>query len=133
MSKNETSVLNKTVKLIVAFLLANFALAGALHFFSPAVHVSEVQTREIKTPVENSDPPRAAVMNTTPDNPAMDSIEKFRDWVARDFEAALSWATEQPDSDKRNEMLEAACEQIAQNDPARAVMLAENFGLTMER
>jgi hypothetical protein len=122
--------LNKTEKLIVAFLLAFTALAGALHFLFPITHVPVVQTTQVATPATNSDAPREVVETPVTDDSAPDTLDKFREWAARDSGAALSWAAEQSDSEKRNEWLEAACDQIAQTDPARAVVLADNFGLT---
>ena len=114
----------------MAFLLAFTALAGALHFLVPITRVAEVQTVEAETPIANSDEPREVVANPVTAESTPDTFDKFREWAARDVGAALSWAAEQSESDKRNEMLELACDQIAQTDPARAVVLADNFGLT---
>ena len=114
----------------MAFLLAFTTLAGALHFLFPVARVPEVQATNVVTAVADSDAPPEAVANPAAEDLAPRSNDKFREWVARDAGAALSWAAEQPESDQRTEMLELACDQIAQNDPARAVMLADNFALT---
>jgi hypothetical protein len=124
--------LNKTEKFIVAFLLANIALAGALHFLMPAVHPA---TR-LATPV-------VEVVTANPENEIVPTVEanapqvapsdptaELRDWIARDPHAAIEWAVQQPLGEKRAEVLEAACFEIANVNPAEAVALAEKYALT---
>ncbi|MBW8865584.1 MAG: hypothetical protein JF609_11830, partial [Verrucomicrobia bacterium] len=122
--------MNKTEKLIVTFLLANIALAGAFHFLLPATSVASIpKTQPAHPSVATVHKAGAAIANVNFAT-APDSLDKFRDWARQDSGAALEWASRQPDSDRRTEMLEAACFQIAQDDPARAVILADNLNLT---
>jgi len=124
--------LNKTEKIIVAFLLANIALAGALHFFrhvQPAISAAKVEI--VKSPAKEAD---SSVVFTPPafasDN-SPDSLDQFRRWARQDPSAAWNWVLSQPDDDHRVEMLEEVCCQIAEDgDPARAVTLADNLHLT---
>lgn len=116
----------------MAFLLANIALAGALHFFSPvkpAIPVAEhetVKSSAVEMPSNTSIPTRTAF---TFDGSSED-LNQFRQWVKKDPGAAWDWALKQPDNDRRVELLEAMCYEIAQDgDPARAVTLADNLRL----
>jgi len=120
----------------VAFLLANFALAGALHFFppvKPAVSVAKSET--VKSPADKANEEVSNTSVSTPttftsDTPP-DSLEQLRQWAKRDPSAAWDWALKQPDDDRRVEMLEELCYQLAQDgDPARAVALADKLNLT---
>ncbi len=130
--------MNKTEKLIVAFLLANIALAGALHFFSPVKSaVAAAKSEPVNIPANPAGEPvsNEAVVSmpvaSPSDAPSDYSLEQFRQWAKRDPNAAWDWALKQPDGDRRVEMLEELCFQIAENgDPARAVALADNLHLT---
>jgi hypothetical protein len=126
--------LNKTEKLIVAFLLANFALAGALHFF-PTVTPAVTGAKSEPVIIPASEPVSNDSVVSTPvafpyDAPSDYSLEKFRQWAKRDPNAAGDWALNQPDGDRRVEMLEELCLQVGEDgDPARAVTLADNLHL----
>lgn len=128
--------MSKTEKLIVAFLLANIALAGALHFFppvKPAVSIAKSET--VKIPVNKANEAVSNISVSTPtdftSDAFSDSLDQFRQWARQDPRAAWDWVLKQPDSDRRVEMLEELCYQIAQDgDPARAVVLADNLHLT---
>jgi hypothetical protein len=127
--------LNKTEKLIVAFLLANIALAGALHFFSPIRPAVSIEKSELaKSPANKADS-YASVVSTpvvfTSDTPSDYSLDQFRQWARKDPSAAWDWTLKQPDGDRRVEMLEELCCEIAEDgDPARAVALADTLRLT---
>jgi len=128
--------LNKTEKFIMAFLLANIALAGALHFLSPVQPAVSVAKNETVKSI--ADKANEAVSDTSVSTPAAftsdessDSLDQFRKWAKRDPRAAWDWVLKQPDDDHRVEMLEEFCHQIAQDgDPARAVVLADKLHLT---
>jgi hypothetical protein len=56
---------------------------------------------------------------------------EIRDWARKDPEAALAWADRQPaNDDARTEARTDACFEIAQTDPKRAVLLAEQYRLS---
>lgn len=58
-------------------------------------------------------------------------LGEIRDWARTDPDAAIAWAQLQPDSDDaRKEALTDACFQIAQTQPQRAIVLAEEFKLS---
>lgn len=117
-------------KFIVAFLLANIALAGALHFFPPVKPVAAVpETQPVNGPGVVIATARMAMTPVAFDFSA-GSLDKFREWARADSYAALNWAMKQPASSRRTEMLEAACYQAAQNDPAQAVTQAVALNLT---
>lgn len=60
-------------------------------------------------------------------------LGEIRDWARTNPEAALAWAQEQPDGDEaRQEALTDVCFRIAETDPKRAVMLAEQFKLSRD-
>jgi len=128
--------LSKTEKLIVAFLLANIALAGALHFLSPVKPVVSVARSE--TVISPDNEVNKAVSNISVSTPAAftfdassDSLDQLRQWARQDPDAAWGWVLKQPDDDRRVEMLEELCYEIAQDgDPARAVALADKLHLT---
>lgn len=128
--------MKKTEKLIVALLLANLALAGALRFLRPA----ESLTAQPEPP---SATVPAEVVTVSPEHETTPTFEvsiveahlsgpvgEWREWVARDPHAAVEWAVQQPAAEKRDEILEAACYEIANGDPAEAVALAEKHALT---
>jgi len=129
--------LSKTEKLIVAFLLANIALAGALHFFPPVKPaVADAKSESVYIPAS---PHSEAVSNNSvstpialPSDTLSDySLEQFRQWARRDPKAAWDRALKEPDGDRRVEMLGELCFQMAEDgDPARAVTLADNLHLT---
>jgi hypothetical protein len=128
--------LNKTEKFIVAFLLANIALAGALHFLSPVQPaVAVVNSEKVKSPDNRANEEVSNASVSTPaaftsDTPP-DSLDQLRRWAKLDPSAAWDWVLKQPDDDRRVEMLEALCYQLAQDgNPARAVALADNLNLT---
>lgn len=120
----------------MAFLLANLALAGALHFLSPAKPAASVAESETAKSTDNE--VNEAIPNTSVSTPAAvasesapDSLDRLRQWAKRDPGEAWNWVLKQPDGDHRVEMLEAVCFQIAEDgDPARAVALADNLHLT---
>jgi hypothetical protein len=128
--------LKKSKKPIVALLLANLALAGALRFLRPGQSVvagpemplvtswvevvSIAPEREIARTVEIS----------SLDGEASGPVGELRDWVARDPYAALEWAAQQPDGGNRDAVLEAACYEISNVNAAEAVALAERYALT---
>ncbi|HEX9045465.1 MAG TPA: hypothetical protein VF988_00445 [Verrucomicrobiae bacterium] len=128
--------MNKTEKLIVAFLLANLALAGALHFLPPcgrpvvhtepppAVAPAEIVTANPQT--KNIPMVEIAVPKEMPPDPA----SKLREWARRHTGAAIDWAAQHPDSENRDLVLVAACFEIANTNPAEAVALADQFSLT---
>jgi len=130
-------LLNKTEKLIVAFLLANFALAGALHFFPPVKPVvTDAKSEPVNIPANGvSEPvshdPVVSTPIASPSDAPSDSLDQLRQWARQDLSAAWDWVLKHPDDDRRVEMLEALCYQIAQDgDPARAVVLADKLHLT---
>ena len=117
------------------FLLANLALAGALHFFSPVkLAASAAKNEAVKRPAHESE---KVVSNASISSPAAfpfdaapGSLDQLRQWAAEDSSAAWDWALKQPDSVRRVEMLEVLCYRVAQDgDPARAVALADNLHL----
>jgi hypothetical protein len=57
-------------------------------------------------------------------------LDELRGWARKDPEAALIWGQQQTNNVERNEALTDACFQIAQTDPKRAVVLAEQFNLS---
>jgi DNA-binding transcriptional regulator YbjK len=150
---------DKTIKkLLVLLLLFNIALAGAFSLFSPLKPVkistedkiqSDKQTPEARgQPAKSPDIQKsrlelklAAV--SRPMEPLLESgdeivnsatneqetLDELRAWAREDPEAALTWAQQQTNNAERNEALTDACFQIAQTDPERAVLLAEQFNL----
>jgi hypothetical protein len=56
-------------------------------------------------------------------------LDELREWARRDPESALAWGKQQTNTLERDEALTAACFQMVQSDPARAVTLAEEFQL----
>lgn len=84
---------------------------------NPPVEVATQRSkREISPTIEAFVPP--------------DSADGRREWIARDPHAAVDWAAQEPEGEKRDAVLVAACYEIASADPAEAVALAENFSLT---
>lgn len=127
--------MNKAEKFIVAFLLANIALAGALHFFSPPKPAASAEKSEaVESPGNTATQAVAEVVVSAPApfNPdASTPLQQLRQWAKKDPGAAWDWILKQPDDDGRVEMLEALCCQIAEDgDPARAVAFADKLHLT---
>jgi hypothetical protein len=125
------SALKTTEKFVVVLLLASLALAGGRYFFTPgkpsvpaaeAPLASSPEDVVIAPPAEESDRDVAA--------PPERSLDELRGWALQEPHAAMAWAAQEPNSDDRDEVLSAACFQIAQEDPAQAVALAEMFNLT---
>ena len=85
-----------------------------------------------KDETERDSPPWESAMASGVET-ERDFFGSIRDWARKDPEAALAWAKLQPDSDDaRKEALIDACFQIAQYDPERAVILAEQFKLNRD-
>ena len=127
--------MNKTEKLIVAFLLANIALAGALHFFSPVKPAASGAKSDAVKILANKAVSNASVVSTpvafAAEASSDYSLDQFCQWARKDPSTAWDWVLKQPDGDRRVEMLEELCCEIAQSgDPARAVTLADNLHLT---
>lgn len=131
--------MNKTEKLIAAFLLANITLAGALHFLSPLNPVvSAAKNEAVKSPdgttnkaIPVFDASVSAPVAFTFDVASDFSLDQFRLAARKDPSGAWDWVLKQPDGDRRVEMLEELCCEIAQDgDPARAVALADELHLT---
>jgi hypothetical protein len=121
---------SKTEKFIVTLLLANLALAGALHFIPPIKPVaSAVETPPVSTPVEVMVAVAPEAVSSVAVAPSR-SLDELRDWARQDPNAAITWAAQQLAGDDRDEVLATACFQIAQADPAQAVALAGKFSLT---
>jgi hypothetical protein len=62
-------------------------------------------------------------------NPS-DLADKRREWARQYPRAAIDWAAQQPDDENRETVLEAACYEIANINPAEAVALADKYALT---
>lgn len=120
----------------MALLLANLALAGALRLLRPAESVTVQPEPPLAT-----EP--AEVATVSPEHEITPTFEvsvaeaelsapvgEWRDRVARDPYAALKWAAQQPADEMRDELLAAACYEIANVNPAEAVALAEKHALT---
>jgi hypothetical protein len=150
---------DKTIKkFLVLLLLFNIALAGAFSLFSPSKPVKISTTDKIQSnqqapaargqPAESPDvqkshlelklaavsPPMASLPDSGDDivNSAtneQEALDELRAWARKDPEAALTWGQQQTNNAERNEALTDACFQIAQTDPERAVVLAEQFNL----
>ena len=121
------------LKLIVALLLANLALAGALRFLRPAESVVAQPEAPLATGPE-------AAVNMSLEHEIAPTVEisvvetelsdpagEWRNWVARDPHAAAEWAAQQPAGENRDAVLETACYEIGNVNPAKAVALAESF------
>lgn len=127
---------NKTKKIIALLLLANLALAGALFFLFPTGRpLASLESPSARPPVKvvtgntrYQITPMADVSSaeTKPSGPTGD----LHDWIVRDPHAAIKWASQQPADEKREGILEAACYEIANSNPAEAIVLAEKFALT---
>jgi hypothetical protein len=150
---------DKTIKkFLVLLLLFNIALAGAFSLFSPSKPVKIFTADKIQSnqpapaaggqPAESPDiqkshlqlklaavsPPMESLPDSGDDivNSAtneQEALDELRAWARKDPEAALSWGQQQTNNAERGEALTDACFQIAQTDPERAVMLAEQFNL----
>lgn len=131
--------MNKTEKLIVALLLANIVLAGALHFLSPIERpAAHPETPAPASPVEvvTANPQDATRNEIVPaievpvDEPNPSDADMLREWARQYPRASIDWAVQQPDGLNREAVLEAACLEIANANPAEAVTLAEQYALT---
>lgn len=117
-----------TGKIIVALLLANLALAGALRHFrmeKPVLSAAEIRP-EISPPDATNRLPSA---NPVSPGNAPASLDDLRRWAGRDPAAATAWASCRP-AEERDEALSTVCFEMAQNDPFQAVMLADQNHLT---
>jgi hypothetical protein len=139
---------DKAVKLFLLLLVFNVALACAFNLLLPSKSVTVFSERSMPT---NRQPapfylrqeeklaaiysPRKVLsqsnledINATTNQEEV--LAELRNWARKDPDAVLSWAMQQPDNPERREALTDACFQIAQTDPARAVLLAAQFHLS---
>jgi hypothetical protein len=153
---------DKTIKkFLVLLLLFNIALAGAFSLFSPSkpvkaaaedklqsdeqipeAHAQSAESPEIQK--SHLEPMLAAVsspMESLPENGdeiinsatnEEEALDELRVWARKDPEAALIWGQQQTNNAERGEALTDACFQIAQANPQRAVVLAEQFNLNKD-
>lgn len=127
---DKISFLSGSKTLIVGLMLASLALIGALRFLRPAESiVVQPETPLPTTPMEvGSLNPDHEI--TPVDAEVLGPVGELRDWVAQNPHAAVQWAEPQPAGESRSAVLEAACYQIANINPAEAVALAEKYALT---
>jgi hypothetical protein len=52
-------------------------------------------------------------------------MARLRDWAAKDLNGALTYVSQMPEGDERNDALQAVCFGLAQKDPAHAVEVAQ--------
>jgi hypothetical protein len=145
----------KTVKFLALLLLFSGLMACAFKLVQPGKEAVETAVQsgssEESQPAQLSriegtheEPSPALVQRSADDFPATavevqnvatneeQVLSQIRTWARTDPEAALAWGRLQPDGGERTEALTDACFQIAQADPARAVVLAEEFKLNKD-
>jgi hypothetical protein len=147
---------DKTIKVIGLCLLYSIVMAGAFRLLSPSHQTRTAPKNRLEAekrsspsqefpPAPSPAPALPAVSvpsqiksvsvgdgilnSTTNEN---DVLNQLRAWARTDPEAALAWGRQQTNNAERNEALTDACFQIAQTDPQRAVVLAEQFDLNKD-
>jgi hypothetical protein len=74
-------------------------------------------------------PPIDTMALAQPDSPEQSQdLEKNREWTRNNPAAAVAWAMSAAEGPQRDTVVETVCPQLAQEDPAQAVDLAERAG-----
>lgn len=147
---------DKTIKFIGLLLLFNVVMACAFRLLSPSPLVQPPSDKYVQADTQSSASfyrqgfhternsvriPRQVQTDSLPENGDEilnlstnedDVLNRLRNWARKDPEAALIWGQQQTNDAERSEALTDACFQIAEVNPARALVLAEQFNLSKD-